>query len=330
MEDFQSYGWDQGREMNEAYFNYLTKVELGLIDPECAELTKELAMDLKMEAFSPEQINYGPPRYNLVTCTTPPPAFEFSGNEQLCNYLYSLSAADLSNCTGLTLEQLYDVDINNTPLPTIQVKGTEDFSRLSMEDMDLTQLKGLTVEQLLQFKKVDVYGSGFENVQLNGSEDFSHFGVIGDISRWKGITKDQCLQALSTGRVSDSRWPTISFDGTEDFSKANLQYMNFALGGFNGITAQQFAASANLYRATLPEVDFSGVNGFTQNIQYADLTRCIGLTAGKITTAKNWEYIRLTQAQYDTMKDGLAASLAHGKRCTIYVDGVYTTIRSSN
>lgn len=186
--------------MNEAYFNYLTKVELGLIDPECAELTKELAMDLKMEAFSPEQINYGPPRYNLVTCTTPPPAFEFSGNEQLCNYLYSLSAADLSNCTGLTLEQLYDVDINNTPLPTIQVKGTEDFSRLSMEDMDLTQLKGLTVEQLLQFKKVDVYGSGFENVQLNGSEDFSHFGVIGDISGWKGITKDQCLQALSTGK----------------------------------------------------------------------------------------------------------------------------------
>lgn len=29
LEDFQNYGWDQGKEMNEAYFNYLTKVNSG-------------------------------------------------------------------------------------------------------------------------------------------------------------------------------------------------------------------------------------------------------------------------------------------------------------
>lgn len=229
LEDFQNYDWLQhGTSMNEAYFNYMTKVETGQIIPECSDLTKDLAMDLKMGAFSSEQIDYGAPRYNLVTCTTPPPAFEFSGNEQLCKYLERLDSADLSNCTGLTLEQLYDVGISNTPLPTIQVKGTEDFSRLSMEYMDLTQLKGLTVEQILQFKKAWIPGSGFENVQLNGSEDFSHFGVTGDISGWKGITKDQCLQALTTGNVSNSKWPTISFDGTEDFSKANLQYRTYS------------------------------------------------------------------------------------------------------
>ena len=331
LEDFQNYDWLQhGTTMNEAYFNYMTKVETGEIIPECSGLTKDLAMDLKMGAFSPEQIDYGAPRYNLVTCTTPPPAFEFSGNEQLCKYLERLDSADLSNCTGLTLEQLYDVGISNTPLPPIQVKGTEDFSRLSMEYMDLTRLKGLTVEQILQFKKAWIPGSGFEDVQLNGSEDFSHFGLTGDISGWKGITKGQCLQALSTGNVSNSKWPTVTFEGTEDFSKANLQYINFNLGSFKGITAEQFTSSASLYRTTLPEIDFTGVKGFTQNIKYANLTRCTGLTADQITSAKDWSYIEITQAQYDSMKDGLSASLLKGKRTTILVDGKYTTIRSSN
>jgi len=335
LEDFQNYDWLQnGTSMNEAYFNYMTKVETGEIVPECSELTKNLAMGLKMEAFSPEQINYGPPMYHLVTCTTPPPAFEFSGNEQFGKYLTEMGSADLSNCSGLTLEQLYDVSISNTPLPTIQVKGTEDFSRLSMEDMDLTQLKGLKVEQLLQFKKARIPGSGFENVQLNGSEDFSHFGLTGDISGWKGITKDQCLQALSTGNVHDSKWPTLTFDGTEDFSKAKFDYMNMSYFKFNGITAEQFALSASLNHTTLPEVDFAGVKGFTQDIRFADLTRCTGLTASQITSAKDWSSIRITQAQYESMKVGLAAAIPKGKYKKITVKGEtsihYMVIHSSN
>ena len=331
LEDFQNYGWDQGKEMNEAYFNYLTKVELGLIAPECSELTRELAMDLKMAFFS---------NYDLrLDVLGSAPAFEFSGNENFSNYADGykyLEGCDFSNCTGLSLEQFYDFSVRWSVLPSIQISGNEDFSRLDMDGVDLTPLKGLTIGQILKFGTVSVAETPWlKNIQLDGSEDFSNFGVYGDISGWKGITKDQCLQALSTGKVNfgasvgESFWPEITFDGTEDFSKANFYSFDFNVN-IKGITANQITSSANLQYAVLPNLDFSNGTGFTQNIRGADLTRYIGLTADQITTAKNWDGIRITQAQYDAMKTGLAESLAHGKSYKVYVDGKSTTIRSSN
>lgn len=115
----------------------------------------------------------------------------------------------------------------------------------------------------------------------------------------------------------------------EDFSKAKFYGFDFNVN-IKGITADQITSSANLQYAVLPKLDFTNGTGFTQNIRGADLTRCIGLTAGQITTAKNWDSIRLTQAQYDAMKNGLVESLPHGKSYRVYVDGKSTTIRSSN
>lgn len=288
-------------------------------------------MDLKMAFFS---------NYDLRKAVfKDAPAFEFSGDENLFDYAGEskrLTSCDFSNCTGLTLEQFYGLHLSDCVLPSIQILGNEDFSRLNIGLTDLTPLKGLTIGQILKFGDVSVAETPWlKNVQLDGSEDFSNFSVYGDISGWKGITKEQCLQALSTGKVElgtqwgESRWPEITFDGTEDFSKADFFGFDFN-ANIKGITADQIASSTSLKRAVLPNLDFKDVTGFTQDISNADLTRCIGLTARQIATAKSWKYIYITQAQYDAMKNGLAESLAHGKSCQIFVDGKMTKIRSSN
>lgn len=125
-------------------------------------------------------------------------------------------------------------------------------------------------------------------------------------------------KAASASNVDPSCWPEITFDGTEDFSKANFGQFDFNNSNIKGITAEQIASSANLDRAVLPNLDFTNVTGFTTNIHGADLTRCIGLTTDQITTARNWSAIRLTQAQYDAMKNGLAESLPHEQSRSIY------------
>ena len=322
LEDFQNFDWPD-KEKNEAYFNYLTKVETGEIIPECSELTGELAMELKMACFNSSL---------LRMVFGDEPAFEFSGNEVISKYAHSLSDINLKNCSGLVLSQLYDVVISSCILPTIQVNGDEKFRLLSFRSTDLTALKGLTVAQLLQFGLTSIDSkSGFANAQLDGTEDWSRCRLFGDISGWTGVTKEQCIEALSKGRGSGLIWPTITFDGTEDFSNLSLASIDFPESNLKGVTAEQITSTKkSLYGAVLPTLDFTGAKGFTQDITSVDFTRCSGLTVEQIVTSKDWSRIRLTSSQYESMKSGLAASLSAGQSKEVYVDGKSTTIRSSN
>ena len=325
LEDFQNYDWlslsgiEDRRKANEAYFNYLTKVANGEITPECSELTKDLATQLKL-AFLRDD-------YTRTSVLGDSPAFEFSGTEHLADYTSTIAGANLTNCKGLTLSQFYDVSLYDTSLPDITVQGNEDFSRLSMSDlMDLSSLKGITAGQLVQFGLIS--NCKVPNMQCDGSEDFSKFNISGgDLSGWTGITGTQVLQAISTGRADSVTWPaTLTFTGTEDFSSANVKNRDLSL--FKGITAAQLTTT-ELTGTVLPAADFTGAPGFTQSIQRADLTQCTGLTAQQITSSSNWVNIKLTQAQYDSMANDLAASMPTNKSKRIYIDGVLKTIRGT-
>ena len=325
LEDFQNYDWlslsgiDDRRESNEAYFNYLTKVATGEITPECSELTKDLATQLKLAFLRTDDTR--------TSVLSDNPDFEFSGPERLADYTSIIAGANLTNCKGLTLSQFYDVGLYDTSLPDITVQGDEDFSRLSMSDlMDLSSLKGITAGQLVQFGSISF--CTVPNMQCNGSEDFSKFNMCGvDLSGWTGITGTQVLQVISTGRADSVTWPeTLTFTGREDFSSANVK--NRDLSPFKGITAAQLTTT-DLTGTVLPAADFMGAPGFTKSIQRADLTKCTGLTAQQITSSSNWANIRLTQAQYDSMVTDLAASMPTTKSKRIYVDGVLKTIRGT-
>ena len=188
LNDFQNYDWQDNTRngKNEAFFNYMTKVETGEIIPECAELTKDLALSLKLKGIKDSS------KCDWIFANSP--AFEFSGNENLSNSYGVYHYLDFSNCSGLTGSQYFSVSFDHCKLPTIQCNGSENVKFSG--HLDLSTCVGLTKEQIE--KAAWSSGSGsFVGLKMTSAQ-FNEWRDILANSRYQGDISTVYVDGVAT------------------------------------------------------------------------------------------------------------------------------------
>lgn len=290
---------------------YLHAIQTGAIISDINGLTPEKAKELKMEAFKEF---YG----TLKAVGTIP--FAFDGTEDFSGI--EISGTHLTQCTGITGAQIAScAKLSNVTLPAIAFTGEEDFNGKTFYGVDFSKCTGLTSNQIASGG--DIRYANLPAISFNGTEDFSGKALTGvDFSKCTELTANQFLSGSDLSRVT---LPAITFSGLEDFAGKTLSYVDFTR--CTGITAEQLLSSQSITYAKLPPLTFSGNEDFTgKKLTGVDLTKCTGFTGKQISSASGWKFIYLTKAQYDTVKEELAASMPTGTTKKVRVDGVTTTI----
>ena len=138
------------------------------------------------------------------------------------------------------------------------------------------------------------------------------------------------------GGSFDVKLPTeINWDKTNMVGIA-LDGMN--LSGLTNANASKIMAASGFQNTVLPAIDLTGV---TLNVVDAgnafngtDFSKCSNLSSNLIEQILPWydsaPTIKLNQAQYDSLKDTIAAQTSAYMPRTVYVDGVARTITGTN
>ena len=88
-----------------------------------------------------------------------------------------------------------------------------------------------------------------------------------------------------------------------DLSKKSLY--GLSLVNCTGLSPQQVLSAANLTWATLPTLDFAGIDFTGKDLSGVDFSMCTGLTGTQLSAASSIDYITLSQQQYDALKGTL-------------------------
>ena len=126
-----------------------------------------------------------------------------------------------------------------------------------------------------------------------------------DLSNCTGIDG----KMLSTaGSFTNTKFPNCDLSRASFLDK-DLTGCDFSL--CTGMTGRQFAEAKSLRGCLLPSVDFTGVESFTGSFVGIDLSHCTGLSAQQLLSDESLrktskDYIKISQAQYEALKDSIA------------------------
>ena len=312
--DTIDYGWvfypGSAIETYDEMRQYLSAIANGKLTSE--DITSEQALgylQAQLDTLCYNNGNYGPSVFGKFPC------------EGLVFPVTNLLNADLSECTGITAEQVFAIGNANlyaTALPRI------DFTGVSLKDrylsgLDLTRAVGINATELLSAQSI--VEAGLPSITFTGDEDFTGVDLSGtSLKNCTGITASQILQAHS---ITSAKLPAIAFTGTEDFSGQNFGGVDFSK--CTGITPSQILSAERITSAVLPAITFTGNESFDGiKLTNTDLTQCTGLTGEQIIQCANIDRMKITSAQYESMKPLLSSKFA-GKY--IYVNKGLTRIK---
>ena len=267
----------------------------------------------------------------------------------------NLQYLDLSNCTGLTGEQLMSsLSMSYSTIPSVDFTGV-DFTGFVLDSITGFHLAtGLTGEQLakanhliclelpaLDFTDVDLSNCSFTSVDFSRCTGLTGQQILSSPSIYNailpkidfsgadfsgldllGVDFSHCTgltwgQLSKAANMSSIKLPSMDLTNA-DMSGMNLQNINFS--NCSGLTWEQLSKSTCISDITLPSMDLTNADMSNLDISGINFTKCTGLTGEQISKASNISYIQVTSEQYSTIK----SYLPRGKY--IYVDGVFTRI----
>ena len=267
----------------------------------------------------------------------------------------NLQYLDLSNCTGLTGEQLMSsLSMSYSTIPSVDFTGV-DFTGFVLDSITGFHLAtGLTGEQLakanhliclelpaLDFTDVDLSNCSFTSVDFSRCTGLTGRQILSSPSIYNailpeidfsgadfsgldllGVDFSHCTgltwgQLSKAANMSSIKLPSMDLTNA-DMSGMNLQNINFS--NCSGLTWEQLSKSTCISDITLPSMDLTNADMSNLDISGINFTKCTGLTGEQISKASNISYIQVTSEQYSTIK----SYLPRGKY--IYVDGVFTRI----
>lgn len=341
-ETMPEWAWEESYKVNPeamAFAEYLWLVQSGQITPDDPELTPELAKETKMRFFTQYSgdmmHNYdltmqfdgtedfssvGLYCLNMTGCqgltgaqvaasrfleVVYLPDLEFTGNETFATP--TLRDVYFANATGLKGTQIAGKDLYNSILPAVDFTGV-DFTGVGITNADFSKCTGLTGAQLVLAG--DLYGVKLpsKGIDFTGA-DMAGVGLANlDLSNCTGIDG----KMLSTaGSFTNTKFPNCDLFRASFLDK-DLTGCDFSL--CTGMTGRQFAEAKSLRGCLLPSVDFTGVESFTGSFVGIDLSHCTGLSAQQLLSDESLrktskDYIKISQAQYEALKDSIAAGL---------------------
>lgn len=192
-----------------------------------------------------------------------------------------------------------------------------DISNKNLNFCNLIECTGITAEQIAS--TAYTYATTFPAIDFT-DVDLSRTSLYcAELSKCTGLTGTQIATA---GTVEGATLPSVDFTGV-NLSDVNLA--NVDLSKCTGISGAQIA-TATIASAILPAVDFSGVSLSSTMLTNVDLRNCTGLNGQQISSSIDWSDIHITQAQYDSWKSDLAASMPVGRAMSVYVGNNYVYI----
>ena len=139
------------------------------------------------------------------------------------------------------------------------------------------------------------------------------------------------------GGSFDVKLPTeINWDKT-NMAGISLDGMN--LSGLTNANASKIMAASSFQNTVLPAMDLAEVSSLnaanaSDTFNGTDFSKCSNLSSNLIEQILPWydsaPTIKLNQAQYDSLKDTIAAQTSAYMPRTVYVDGVARTITGTN
>lgn len=131
-----------------------------------------------------------------------------------------------------------------------------------------------------------------------------------DLSKCTGLSAEQFFSMPSKEYCT---LPAIDFTNT-NFAQAG-QLRGVDLSKCTGLTANQLFSTSGIVECILPAIDFTGVSFAGKDLYGVDFSKCSGISSEQLKEAANITYIRLTQEQFDLVKDDFPTD------CDFYVDG---------
>ena len=235
-------------------------------------------------------------------------------------------------------------DVSGLDEKLVQLSGDEPWLVKNLRGVDMTKIPNFTAEKLAGMEYI-------ENCKIptslvfTGNENLSNLTIgsySADISGWKGMTLQQ-VASLTTnsgnymGGSFDVKLPTeINWDKT-NMAGISLDGMN--LSGLTNANASKIMAASSFQNTVLPAMDLAEVSSLnaanaSDTFNGTDFSKCSNLSSNLIEQILPWydsaPTIKLNQAQYDSLKDTIAAQTSAYMPRTVYVDGVARTITGTN
>ena len=202
-----------------------------------------------------------------------------------------LEYVNLSNCTGLTGEQLISASsLRYSTIPPVDFSGVDLTGKVLIGINGFHLVTGLTGEQLASAAYIwclNLPAVDFTGVDLTGK----NLSVI-DFSKCTGLTAQQLLSGSS---IYGSTLPAIDFSGV-DLSGLDINSVDFSR--CTGLTWDQIT-SASVYNAVaLPSLDFSDISLSGMALTGMDFSKCTGLTAQNVLSASNLVSVKLPEVDF--------------------------------
>lgn len=233
-------------------------------------------------------------------------------------------------------------DLNYSAKPLVfKLDGTEDL--VGSGFMDALE------RQLSSAMPVSVTGTSKTQIASLKTVNSDIFAALGDVNSWDFTSSD----ALSWRDISNVDLSQTSITltnlknltsaqnttfGTLDLSNVDASTLqklvnnNNDLSVCSGLTSNKLmSAGGAICDTKLPAIDFTGVTSFEEFITSGtDVSKCTGISADAVAASGSWwDGWHVSEAQYNSWKDTLAASMSKGQSQVLYVNGKKMTIQGN-
>lgn len=231
-------------------------------------------------------------------------------------------------------------DVSGLDEKLAQLSGDEPWLVKKLRGVDMTKISNFTAEKLAGMEYIGNCKLPTSLV-FTGDENLSNLTIANysgsypaDISGWKGMTLQQVASLATNPAVAGCSFELpieINWDKT-NMAGISLKGMNLA--GLTNANASKIMAASSFRNTVLPAMDLSKVSSLnvanTSTFDGTDFSRCSNLSSNLIEQIYSAPSIKLNQAQYDSLKDTIAAQTSAGKSRIVYVDGKRVTITGTN
>ena len=314
----------------EDFAAYLYAIQTGEIEPPSEFLTRDKAEELKMAGY--RQI------LNDLIYSVKPLVFKLDGTEDLVGSGF-MDALLMKSGSGIPISvkgaskaQISSFETVNSDifaaLGDVNSWGftqSDTVSWKEISNVDLSQT-GLTLSNLANAEKLD-------NVKLGAAD-----GYTGNLS-WKEISNiDLSQTSITLANLKNLAYAQNITFGSLDLSNVNASTLqklvnnNNDLSSCTGLTSKKLmSAGGAIYDTKLPAIDFTGVTSFEEFITSGtNVSKCTGISADAVAASGSWwDGWHVSEAQYNSWKDTLAASMSKGQSQVLYVNGKKMTIQGN-
>lgn len=233
-------------------------------------------------------------------------------------------------------------DLNYSAKPLVfKLDGTEDL--VGSGFMDALE------RQLSCAMSVSVTGTSKTQIASLETVNSDIFAALGDVNSW-GFTPSDALSWRDISNVDLSKtsitlanlknlasaqnttFGSLDLSNVDASTLQKLVNNNNDLSSCTGLTSKKLMnAGGAIYDTKLPTIDFTGVTSFEEFITSGtDVSKCTGISADAVAASGSWwDGWHVSEAQYNSWKDTLAASMSKGQSQVLYVNGKKMTIQGN-